>query len=232
MSVDTKGVIATDCKDVFLISGLIERSLNSLIKFEKRMEFPGATAFSPTAGKYRTADVRLCTSTAMVQITFTFKSDEYLLSVFFDCDCDHLALAPQSISLSIGCRGESAVLMKTALHALSVLGDAHYDYDDCDSVPLARLDEYVPTVMNLLQLRYILAPQVEELVKLYDSGSAFFYNRAFEQLFGAPESWVRDVLGIEECTNRWDHFKQMAKVRGSPPLKFMSEFHRNSSIVA
>ena len=232
MSVDTKGVIATDCKDVFLISSLIERSLNSLIQFEKRMEFPGATAFSAGATKYRTADARLCSGPSMVQLMFMFKGEERLLSVFFTCDSDNLAIAPQSISLSIGCHGDSAVLMKSALHALSILGDAYYDYDDCDNVPLARLDEYIPNVMNLLQLGYVRAPQIEEFVKLHDAGKSFFKNRTFEQLFGTPESQVREALAIEDHTIRWDCFELMAKDLESPSLKFMSEFHRNSSIAA
>jgi hypothetical protein len=232
MGMDTKGVVATGCKDVFLIAGLIERSLDSLIEFEKRMEFPGARGFSEKASKYQTADARLCASTSMLQISFMFKGEQRVMSVFFTCDCDNLAIASQSISLSLGCQGDSAVLMKTALHALSVLGDAYYDYNDCDSVPLERLGEYVPTVMNLMQLGYIRAPQVEELAKLYDAGASFFKDRSFEQLFGAPETWVRDVLSIEDHTKRWDHFRQMAKDRESPSLTFMSEFHRNSSIAA
>lgn len=139
MGVDTKGFVATRCKDVFFAVGLVENALNALIQphaKEARLAVRG-TEKEP---QYRTVDANLISRSQTVQLHFTYEGEHRTLWMNFTCDCDHKDVTPASISLSLGCWGQSELFMKTALRALSPLGDVYYDYSDCDSIDPAKLD--------------------------------------------------------------------------------------------
>lgn len=139
MGVDTKGFVATKCKDVFFVVRLAEEALNRLIRpHTKAALLAGRAADEPP--KYRTVSTRLLADSEGVQLNFTYEGEDRTLWMYFTCDCDNEDYTPTSISLSLGCWGHSELYMKTVLQALSPLGDVYFDYSDCDDVEKALLE--------------------------------------------------------------------------------------------
>jgi hypothetical protein len=232
MSVDTRGVILTGCKNAFLVGALTERALNRLIDFERRFSSPVGKPDSSADDLYKNVETQIIPGTGMLAFNFTFNGETRRLSMHFTCDCDHEDLAPESISMSLGMSGHGDLFMKTVLHALSILGAAHFDHDDCDKIALAPLDEYTPSVLNLIRLGYVNASSIDELTALFDQGKTFPSTRSFEEVIGAPEALIRELLNQADFKGRWAQIEQMARDQETPELTFRSDFHKESALVA
>jgi len=147
MTVNTKGFVLTRCKDVFFVCQRIEHALNELLR-------PGARAYRFAENKtpdqeFRTCSMALRATSGAVGFTFTDAGDTRTMTVNFECDIDQKAYGPESISISMGCRGKSDVYVKTALQAISMLGDVYFDA--CDS------DEVGPALLELPAVNFISA---------------------------------------------------------------------------
>ncbi|MDO8414749.1 MAG: hypothetical protein Q7S87_00910 [Agitococcus sp.] len=171
MGIDTKGVVATHCKDVFFIVGQVERAIKALVypgwKKERQSKLPD------TEPRYRLPIVELSAESRGVQIHFTLNGDQRSLWVFFNCDSDNLALAPASISLSFGAWGESVTVMQAALDSLAVLGDCFLRASDGGSegyeqvsltAPCSYLDAVVAKQSRASPIR------LAQWMELHDAG--------------------------------------------------------------
>jgi hypothetical protein len=230
MSVDTKGVVVTTCKDVLLAAGLVDNSLKRLIQSEMRLAGRAFRELDLTqrAAQFDLPTLQLMPEQGMVSIHFTFKGDVRRLLMFFTCDSDNLALGPKSISLMMGCHGDNVLLMKTALHALSILGPAYFDENDCDSIPLAPLGEYTPNVLQALRLGYWSSYYLQDFTQRFDAG--VFPAASFEEFFGAPETWVRSQVDENRDVNHSkEQVMEAAFAQPLPPLGFMTQFHRSQA---
>lgn len=139
MGVDTKGFVTTKCQDVFFVVHLVEEALNKLIRPHAREErFAQRGADEPR--KYSMVDPRLHASSEGVNLCFTYAGESRQLHMYFGVGDDSEEMGPKRILMSLGCWGESELYMKTALKALSPLGDVYYDYSDCDDIEPAELD--------------------------------------------------------------------------------------------
>jgi len=123
MGCDTKGVVVTTNKDVKLISTRIGDTI-SKIKGH-RPEFPHLRPNSRVSPEYNPWN-------NFLSFYFYDGTDYRKLMVFLECDCDNKKLGEHSISMLLGCWGNSEELMKKFLDALSDLGDCYIDVNDCD----------------------------------------------------------------------------------------------------
>ena len=105
MGVDTKGFVATTFKDSELILGLVAGALS------RYAPAPRIGMVDPGHAKVNFAD--------------------RMMSVFFDCDCDHADIAPAgSISFSLGAHGVSVAAMRAVLESLAFLGPVYICEND------------------------------------------------------------------------------------------------------
>lgn len=186
MSVETKGVVLTGCKDVLLVCTLVQKSLEQLIA----REHPAGQRLS---GAFGAVVVELRADTGAAEFIFTYRGERRGLWVFFHADVDHRDLGPRSLSLSLGAHGDSVLLMVTVLYALSILGPTHIDENDCDEQGLEPLEQVPPTVLELVAYRFYSPFRLGRLLECFDA-KVPFHTRDFKQLFGVDETTLRNLL--------------------------------------
>jgi hypothetical protein len=127
MPVCTKGFVITHVKDPFFIAYRVQHAIDTLIRQSAPTDIP-----IRNQANYEFVKTELATMTGsgMTFADFKFDGDARRMTIHYFCDCDHIDHAPHTISLSIGCHGASELLLKTALHSLSCLGDIYYQYSD------------------------------------------------------------------------------------------------------
>jgi hypothetical protein len=228
MPVDTKGFVLTDCKDVLLISNLVGQAIHGLILAECRTVLgeAGLKRSQKARDMFGYPQYELKPDLGMLDISFTFHSEKRSMTLFFDCDSDREAYGPHSISIKLGCFGYSDLFIKTALHALSMLGPVYFDHNDCDDIDFALLEERVPPVLGAVSLDYIKDSRFPDWVEYYDAGRVGA-GKPFEAFFGAPETAVREVCAIKDFTARWKAVCQLANTVDATPT-FLSEYHRDA----
>lgn len=133
MTVDTKGFVLTNKKDVFKVYEIIRKALVELM-----MEETGARDWHHLGkeGKYSIPDADLYEN-GCIYVNFDYNGEQRRLFVAFTCDSDYSDFRKgKKIILSLGCWGSSIHLMECALKALSnkFNAPAFIDEDDCDSV--------------------------------------------------------------------------------------------------
>lgn len=128
MGLDTKGIVATSCKDVRAIAMNIVNVINNIKgEFDQPREFGNVN--------YRVNPEYDPHSNYLI---FRFKdgTDHRQMFVHLDCDCDYKELGEQSIILNLGCWGNSVELMKGFLESLSDFGDCYLHANDCLAKPV------------------------------------------------------------------------------------------------
>jgi hypothetical protein len=228
MSVDTKGFLLSDCKDVMLIMGLISQAFQGLIRAECQTVFgdAGLKRSAKAREMFVSPEMDLKPDMGMVLISFTFHGERRSMHVFFDCDCDRVKYGPQSISMTLGCWGYSDLFMKTALQALSLLGPVYFDSNDSDDIDFELLDEKTLPVLGAVNLDYIKDSRFPDWVELYDAGKVGV-GQNFDEFFGAPEAVVREICGIEDFTARWHAVVKLANSVVAMP-SFLAEYHQDA----
>lgn len=188
MSVDTKGVVLTTCKDVMFVSRLVEKTINRMIRVEHK-------ATRPIQGLCTTT---LSTESELVRISFTFQGDSRMLNVLFGCDVDHLDLAPQCLCLSMGDWGNSRAIMKTVLRSLSCLGEVWLDECDCDTEPLSVFP--VPTLTYLEAckqgIEHASMQSLATWVAQWKQGHLHGGKLSCEEQLGLAEAKIEDILAM------------------------------------
>ncbi len=232
MGVDTKGFTLTDCKDVLRIGALIERTLNHLIIAEKRLRYPDRKDFvrKEAREQFRTCTLELLPTSGAVRYDFVFDGEQRTLTLNFTCDCDHVDYGPQSVSMSLGCWGRSGLFIKSALHALTLVGDSWYDENDGDNISYAPLDERKVTVLAAVQLGYLSAYAVSEWVRDFDKGLVGTGSR-FDAYFGADEAELRACVALEDYKECVSAIEALANRRVEMP-GFLADFHEESLALA
>jgi len=220
MGMDTKGFVATACKDVFFIVGLVENALNALIKphvphpFAPRAKKPAkpkihvetvthagyidvAVKVDPPAEEeapaYKLVKLEMTPSSQMVRFHFSYAGEHRTLWMFFDTDCDRKEYTPTSISMSMGCWGQSDLFMQTALRALSPLGDVYFDHNDCDDIDFSKLELKPYTFVSACQARFEVAysSSLENWNRLYAAG--MLRKGSFEEVIGMSEATYQEI---------------------------------------
>lgn len=133
MSVDTKGLVLTDNKDVFAVCTRIDYALRGM--------FSNDGQCVPRSGISRIATFDLVPSYGMVVTHFKFRDEDRALFVNFTCDCDAKEYGEHALILSLGFCGSSELIMRTVLAALADLGPAYIDVNDCDDVDYKQIRE-------------------------------------------------------------------------------------------
>lgn len=232
MGCDTKGVVLTSSKDVFSICALIEGALTQLIKDERNIEFPDGPRFwgdENVAKRFQLPRLEMSPETAYVRVRFLFKGEERMLSVFFHCDCDHTDLAPKSVSMSLSAHGESELLMQQVLYVLGILGEVHFDANDCDSVDLAPLTERMSSLFEGLARGYLSAHQLEDLADRFEDGGLFAKDATFEEVFGCTREVFDALVAEPDHTTRWNRMREFAKSSPLPAIMFLDDFHQREA---
>lgn len=195
MGMDTKGAVATDCKDVFFVISRVERALNRLIRpgWENDRATPGLEAAN---FNFKLCHTELKADSGGVQLHFTYMGEQRSMWVFFDCDCDHQDIAPQTLSLSIGCWGHSDLFMMTALESLAILGEVYFDHNDCDGEDLAKVDVPVLSYMELCAKGEAFCSELH-LEKWHDLWKKGLMRKAScEAVIGLSEEEVEQVQSM------------------------------------
>lgn len=228
MSIDTKGFLLSDCKDVLLLSNLVGQAIHGLILDECKTVLgeAGLKRSAKAREMFGYPEYRLIPDSGMLDISFTFHGEKRSMKMFFDCDSDRIEYGPKSISITLGCFGYSDLFIKTALHALSMLGPVYFDHNDGDEIPFALLDEQVPPVLGAVSLDYIKDSRFPDWLEHYDAGTVGA-GKSFEEFFGAPEATVRDICAIEDFTARWKAVCQLANTVDATPT-FLSDYHQDA----
>lgn len=133
MSVDTRGLVITDCKDVFAVTKKVGAALGALFR-------EGQTHWDLVRGNTSVmASFEISPSIEMVTAVFKYKGEDRALHMHFDCDCDiPVEYGEHGLILSIGKWGSAELIMRTVLAGLQDLGPTYIDVDDCDG------EGYVP----------------------------------------------------------------------------------------
>ncbi len=139
MSVDTKGFVATPCKNVFFIAHLTECSLNRLIRDTARAEGGYKSRFFLNTEVFSSVDTRILPNENGLDLQFKFRGQSRNMKIWFDCDGDHQDYADRSISVNLGAWGSSALLTRTVLEALSCLGPVYLNENDAVNDGYERL---------------------------------------------------------------------------------------------
>jgi hypothetical protein len=125
MGCDTKGIIATNKKDVREIANALLEAIREIpANPDKDSIFNG----SPNLHVYK---VWYDPHGDFFTINFKDGDDKRTLWVFLDCDSDDKELCDSKIILSFGMWGNSESLMKKFLKALEHLGDTYFKLNDC-----------------------------------------------------------------------------------------------------
>lgn len=193
MGVDTKGVVATDCKDVMFVCGLVESGLNRLIRPHRKL----LPANSEKSGEYRGPFLEIHPASAVATFNFTYAGEKRSLRLNFDCDCDNQDLAPKSLSMSLGCWGQSELFIRTAVESLAVLGPGFVDRNDCDDVG------YIPLSMepqNFLTacaagLELLSGYRLEKWCGRFKEGA--FGSRSFEEAMGMTRDVAESIIKMD-----------------------------------
>lgn len=192
MSVDTKAFIATPCKDIFFVAARVQRALDALIR---PLRINALRSEKPNS--YQLTTVELCPDSAIVRFHFQYEGHNRTMWLFFDCDCDRVEYAPQSLTLSMGCSGRSDLFIKTAAHALSMLGPVYYDYNDCDEVPWALLQEQPAlNFVSACRLRVASVSQhsLRQWLTCFDQG--LMRPGTVEEVVGIPRQQAEELLAM------------------------------------
>jgi hypothetical protein len=217
MGCDTKGVLLTSSKNVMAVCSVVGYALDRLIQNEQKALFPEVRFFNEESrAKFQKVKWVLNPSTESVSGVFRYHGEDRQLFVTFSCDVDNLKWAPQSISMSMGSWGHSDTLMLAVLYALSIFGPVVYDYNDCDSIDAALLDERL-NIMQLLALQVVSAHYAEKLIGMADDKSVFAENIPFEILTGMNRADFAEIQKVDDCNERWDALKAYATNKVSAP---------------
>ncbi len=149
MSTNTKGFVATPCKNVFFIAHLVERSLDRLIRDTAKAEGGYEGRFLLNTDLFSLVDTRLRADTFCVDAVFKFRGESRTLSIFFDCDSDHTNYCDKSIVVVLGAWGSSVLLIRTVLEALSAFGPVYISEND------DKKDDYEP--LSVDRMTYVRA---------------------------------------------------------------------------
>lgn len=228
MGCDTKGVVLTAVKDVMLVSSIVENTLNNLIAEERRIQFPHQRAWeSGVRDKFQNVRFEMTPASEMVIANFRFNEESRSLHLFFSCDCDNTDLAASSLSMSMGCWGQSGLFVKSVLHALSIFGQAWFDLNDCDSTDKALLEEPVPTILQALSLGYLTPYDVEKMAQR-DDLDKLFPGQSFEAVFGVRKE---DILQEEEePASRRKALEALARAQPMLAPSFVEEFNQEQAL--
>lgn len=212
MGVDAKGFVATQCKDVFLVTSLVESALKSLIIQELRRLYGDDKVMFRKQEAYTTyIKTRINSSTESVTFDFKFNDEERSLRAFFTCDCDHEDVTPQSLSFILGCWGSSPLLMQQVLFAMSLLGQAYYDENDCDAIDAAPTPTPEINFLDAINLGFVSEVKFKDWVNVWKRGD-INTKRSFEDFFGMSEASAEDLLA-QNYKLRWDFLKNLAQKR-------------------
>lgn len=110
MGVDTKGILLTDTKDVFLVAKTVRAALEDVAKPEPTL--------IPTVQRPK-IELGINESVDLLWAHFTEKSGKpRRLSIFFTCDCDNTRFGPNSLTLSLAANGNSIDVVGAVLAKL------------------------------------------------------------------------------------------------------------------
>lgn len=232
MTVNTKGSVATAFKDVLLVCSLVETALNRLIRAERKILFPGVAGRGDSAREqFADVSVALAPSLGMAQFSFKFRAASRCLSLFFTCDADNADLASKSLSLSMGCHGDADLFVKTALHALSLLGPAYFVHNDCDSDSRVPLSEPRPNLLQAISWGYLTPFQAREWLHAYQGSPALRAAQGYDALkfFGVPLEVLEEAVATQGYSEITDKVRALgATVRPCHP-QFLLDYYEETA---
>lgn len=226
MPINTCGAIATSCKDFCLVTDAVQRALRGLVSLERSILFPNLKGFQryskEVKAQFEEPEVRAVPDSHMAQFNFCFHGHRRMLTLHFRCDCDNKDWAPKSLSLSMGASGESELFVKTALHALSMLGDIRYTpYDSRDGY-----EGWTERPINVLQgafLGYWSPLQLDVWAEYADL-----------EFRDSPAEWERFIGCSREALHKtFDSYESRAALIATAdcaPPRFMEDYHQRAVV--
>ncbi len=206
MSVCTSGLIATDFKNPFPMLGLVESTLNQLMRphWTRRLALQARKDGDTQPPFVRPNFSMTSPGSGSVQLHFTYKGEARMLTLHFMCDCDHRDVHDgYKVLLSLGDSGLSRPLMKALLLPLSIFGEAwldECDSDDRDHEPVHR-DRKV-TLMDLFACDLVHMSQVavQEWYRFWQS-TPQLQRMHLSEFIGLTEE---EVLRLEAASGNYE----------------------------
>lgn len=233
MSVCTIGVVATKIKNIAVIAPLVSGALDRIIVNGRRKAFPdyprGGTR-SDALSAFRATTIELNNDAEGFRVLFTFNGHRRMLTVHLHCDCDHKDIAPQTLSMSLGCSGLSVEFMKAVLLALSPLGPTYLNENDSNDGHLVLCEPRLKSIGELLAYQLIGPYDVEKRVERVHLGlEAYIVSPEFDAgVTEADRKFVLENMDKEhpgvpkdgQIKARWDHLEEyfFAKMESQTPL--------------
>lgn len=144
MGADTKGLVMTNQKDAFEVAHKVVGAIESLMT-ATNYDWRRSSIISKAMGEnpqFTKPCIEMASFSQMLQITFTYKGEDRMLNIHFDCDSDGEACGYKDGSkliLSLGCWGSSVEIMRAILNELKVYGDAYLIENDCSDYELEQI---------------------------------------------------------------------------------------------
>lgn len=211
---DTHGVLANPVKPVMALAMLAENALNLIIEQQRQAKFPAIQGFkrfhsTQVRERYRDVQVGMRPDSGMLVFNVLCAGESRELLVFLDCDSDHLEVAPYTVSLSLGCWGQSTLYASKVLEAWSVLGPVWLDSNDSDAqglVPLEEPDTRRATLAELLKAKVLSPYAFEKMVNEY-AQERLGVDTSFEGFTGLSVAEYDEIRGISDSVVRWHQLR-------------------------
>lgn len=136
MGVDSKGYCLTTNKNVFKVSHLLEKSIDSLLVASAT---PKGMMRYDEENKWTKKEI--VSDCSMLRFCFTYKGEERIVHFHFGCDSDgeHDGLIGPKLIFSLGMWGENKIIIRTIAESLRILGPVYLQMNDSSDAPLDLL---------------------------------------------------------------------------------------------
>ena len=144
MGADTKGLVMTEQKNAFEVAHKVVDAIESLIT-RTNHEWRTSSIINNAMGEnpqFTSPRIEMASFSQMLRIIFTYKGEDRMLTIHFDCDSDGEGcgyIDGSKIILSLGYWGSSVEIMRAVLDELKVYGDAYLIDNDCSDYELEEV---------------------------------------------------------------------------------------------
>lgn len=144
MGADTKGLVMTEQKNAFEVAHKVVDAIESLMT-RTNHEWRTSSIINNAMGEnpqFTSPRIEMASFGQMLRIIFTYKGEDRMLTIHFDCDSDGEGCGYKNGSkliLSLGYWGSSVEIMRAVLDELKVYGDAYLIDNDCSDYELEKV---------------------------------------------------------------------------------------------
>lgn len=144
MGADTKGLVMTEQKNAFEVAQKVVGAIEGLMT-TTNYDWRTSSIINKAMGEnsqFTNPRIEMASFSQMLRIIFTYKGEDRILTVHFDCDSDGEGCGYKDGSklvLSLGYWGSSVEIIRAVLGELKVYGPAYLIENDCSDYELEEI---------------------------------------------------------------------------------------------